>query len=90
MRQTFLADVSAAAPHDHRTTYAEWDAAIRSYLNTLQPWLTDDDLRLAPRAEFCRLPASSLPFSLEGYAYFRAWLRKRHLDPKDCEPEAGP
>jgi hypothetical protein len=83
MRREFLRDVASAAPRDENTTYAEWDAAIHTYLTALRPWLKDDDLLLHGRSEFCVLPGSSLPFSVYGYGYFRAWLRKQGLKPED-------
>lgn len=90
MRREFLGEIAAAAPRNERTTYAQWDGAIRAYLETLRPWLTDEDLMLHGRPEFCVLPESSLPFSVYGYGYFRAWLRKHGLDPEDFQPSLQP
>ena len=87
VRRAFLDEIAKAAPRDDRTTYAQWDAAVKAYLDALRPWLKDEDLQLWPRPEYCALPGSSLPFSVYGYAYFRAWLRKRHLDPEDFRPD---
>ena len=90
MRRDFLADVAAAAPRDERTTYAQWDAAIHAYLDTLKAWVRDDDFSLPTRGEFCVLPGSSLPFSVYGFSYFRAWLRQHNLDPQDFLPDEPP
>lgn len=87
LREQFLEEVAAAAPRTPETTFASWDADVQAFLATLRPWLKDEDLMLPPRPEFCRTEGSSISFSVYGYAYFRAWLRKRHLDPDDYQPD---
>ena len=87
MRQQFLEEVAEAAPRQPDTTFAGWDADVQAFLATLRPWLNSEDLMLPTRGEFCHTNGSFISFSIYGYAYFRAWLRKRHLDPEDFRPE---
>ena len=63
--------------------------AVQAFLDDLRPWLHDAD-RVAPRPTFTVFSEMALDpdteevsvvFTPEGRAFFRAWLRRRGLDP---------
>lgn len=68
---------------------AEHQRAVQAFLDELRPWLHRVDCP-APRATFTVFSEMALEpdrdtvsavFTPEGLAFFRAWLRRRGLDP---------
>jgi hypothetical protein len=75
-------------------TEAEHRQALQAFLEELSPWVTPADLPTLLGQPFTLLAACdftphddgqdetvSVALSLEGAALFRAWLRRRGLDP---------
>jgi len=87
LRLQFLQEVAEAAPVSGDTKYSEWHANIQRYLGGLKPWLTSDDMQELQYKEFNVPPNTELVFSVDGYSFFRAWLRRNDIDPEEYAPD---
>jgi hypothetical protein len=81
----FLAELMLAT-HDEPTQEA-FQRATQSYCDNLRPWLDPGDCPTPPRAVFSlfedyafddEADQIAVRLSPEGYAFFRAWLRRQH------------
>ena len=88
----FLVDLLAQT--EQTSTEDAYRQALQTFVNALCPWIDPFDLPASPRKVFTLFEDLQLDeedgdivwgvFTPEGSALFRAWLRRRGVDPMVC------